>query len=555
MCGIFGFFTNKSFSDREKADLLSKFRQQVKKLRHRGPDWSGSFVDFNGTHSIYIAHERLAINGLGSGSQPIMSNNIVLSVNGEIYNHQELDQHFKQKYDYQTDSDCESIIYSYLESDTIEKSLNQINGVFSFILFDQVRQTVVIARDPIGVNPLYYGYDEFDEIYFSSEMKSLDHLQTVAIVPPGTYMKIQMNEGRFSTGEPVQYYKPLWKETLINDKTEEQNLIVLRESLIKAVKKRLMTEVPFGVLLSGGLDSSLIASISQELVSKGISKDWGDRIHTFSIGLEGSPDLEAAQKVADHLGTIHHNFVFTIQEAKDALEDVIYHLETYDVTTIRASTPMYLLSRRIKAMGIKMVLSGEGSDEILGGYLYFHHAPSSEEFQTECHRLLDRLHYADCLRANKSTMAWGLEVRVPFLDTEFLDVSVPVNPELKMKDGKEKYILRQAFSKKASGHQYLPDELLWRQKEQFSDGVGYSWIDSLIEMTSQSVSDQELQNYNALTHDKISKEAYYYLKIYKRLFPNRIGIIPRWKPRMDWNGITSDDPSGRVVSVHQNKLP
>jgi asparagine synthase (glutamine-hydrolysing) len=315
-----------------------------------------------------------------------------------------------------------------------------------------------------------------------------------------------------------------------------------------------MTEVPFGVLLSGGLDSSLIASIAQKMLNEGKAREWGDKIHTFSVGLEDSPDMKAAAKVAEHLGSIHHGFVFTLQEAEDALEDVIYHLETYDITTIRASTPMFLLSRRIKAMGIKMVLSGEGSDEVFGGYLYFHHAPTTREFQTECGALINRLHYSDCLRANKSTMAWGLEARVPFLDLSFLETSIPVDPQLKIAPRRpgerriEKYILREAFSKEMSGYEYLPEEFLWRQKEQFSDGVGYGWIDHLKKITSERVTDQEIEGTG------MNKEAYYYMEIYKRLFPNRQGIIPRWKPRTDWQGITSDDPSGRAVKVHEKAI-
>jgi asparagine synthase (glutamine-hydrolysing) len=578
MCGIWAYFCKQNINGSEMTKKVTGFRSLVKKIRHRGPDWSGSFQAPE-PNQIYIAHERLAINGVESGSQPIHNTELglVLSVNGEIYNHVVNDAEMKSLgYQYLTKSDCECIMYLYddamksyetaketqptVELDKYMKQfLNKIDGIFAFVIYDYKRNRVVVSRDPIGVNSLYYGFNSNDDIYISSEMKALEGITYVKIFLPGQVLWIDMDDGFNSLVQNwTQYYEPKWK-TLIElpmaePESESETTTLVRNSLVDAVHRQLMTEVPFGVLLSGGLDSSLIASIAQKMVTEGQAREWGDKIHTFSIGLEDSPDMKAAAKVAQHIGSIHHGFVFTLQEAEDALEDVIYHLETYDITTIRASTPMFLLARRIKAMGIKMVLSGEGADEILGGYLYFHHAPTAEEFQKESTALIGRLHYSDCLRANKSTMAWGLEVRVPFLDLSFLETAMPISPELKMAPRNkgerriEKYVLRKAFSPEMSGYEYLPEELLWRQKEQFSDGVGYGWIDHLKKITSERVSDMEVEG------SGMNKEAYYYMQIYKRLFPNRQGIIPRWKPRTDWLGITSDDPSGRAVKVHEKAL-
>jgi len=568
MCGIWAYFRSKNFTVEERKTLLPKYRQMIKKIRHRGPDWSGSYLNPCDTkYGAFVAHERLAINGLSSGAQPIHNpqEGLVLSVNGEIYNHLEFDQVLREKYQYQTDSDCESVMYLYLEAvkehekdcsrpleDYFSDFLNKIRGVFTFILLDSKRNRVLISRDPIGVNSLYYGCSKANELYISSEMKALEECTIVKIFPPGEFLVLELDT--FQLTSFTKYFQPRWITDPSHVISGEKRQIAqqLKQTLIESVKRRLMTEVPFGVFLSGGLDSTLIAAISQKLVSEGNSKEWGDKIHTFSIGLKGSPDLIAAQKAADHIGTHHHSFEFTLQEAEAALEDVIYHLETYDVTTIRASTPMYLLSRRIKAMGIKVVLSGEGSDEILGGYLYFHYAPNSEEFQKECRALLSRLHYSDCLRANKSTMAWGLEVRVPFLDRDFLDFAVPIDPKLKMapRTGStkkiEKWILREAFNEDG----FLPDELLWRQKEQFSDGVGYGWIDHLKEIADARVTEHELSNHHLMHGETLTKEAYYYLKIYDKLFPGRRNILPRWKPKMSWEGITSDDASGRSQKIH-----
>ena len=581
MCGIWAYFRSHNFSEEERQKLFPIFRQMVRKIRHRGPDWSGHLTLENVPYGNFIAHERLAINGLGSGAQPIHNKNlkIVLSVNGEIYNHAEFDETLRKRkqYKYQTDSDCECLMYLYDEAMVkasergepyekyLKEFLNKVRGVFTFVLYDYSRGFVLVSRDPIGVNSLYYGMSNGSELYVSSEMKALEGCGMVKIFPPGQFLILDLTGFRLRPF--VTYYQPDWlnaeSETDDQKKIHQEDIIEtatsLREGLIEAVKRRLMTEVPFGVLLSGGLDSSLIAAIAQRLVKSGVSKEWGNRIHTFSIGLKDSPDLIAAQKVADHIGSRHHSFEFTLKEAEAALEDVIYHLETYDITTIRASTPMYLLSRKIKAMGIKMVLSGEGSDEILGGYLYFHYAPSLSEFQKECVALLSRLHYADCLRANKSTMAWGLEVRVPFLDCDFLDLAVPVDPRMKMRtrieDSRntpnpkriEKFILREAFKE----DDYLPEKLLWRQKEQFSDGVGYGWIDHLKHIADKRVTQTELENHKMMTDETLTKEAYYYLKIYDKLFPNRRNILPRWKPKTDWEGVDTDDASGRSMKVHE----
>ncbi len=579
MCGIWAYFNKNSISSQEMTKKVLGFRSQVKKIRHRGPDWSGSYQAPE-PKQIYIAHERLAINGVESGSQPIHNQELglILSVNGEIYNHVLNDVDLKDMgYKYLTKSDCECIMYLYdsamkeYEDEiqkyeekslaptlAIKKFMKKIDGIFTFILYDYKRGQVVVARDPIGVNSLYYGLNGEGDMYISSEMKALDNVALVKIFRPGQFMWFNVDGEKDSDGigyELIEYYKPDWREYPNRTIIDPDYHHVIRNQLIRSVKSQMMTEVPFGVLLSGGLDSSLISSIAQKALNDGMNREWGDKIHTFSIGLEDSPDMKAAAKVAEHIGSIHHGFVFTLQEAEDALEDVIYHLETYDITTIRASTPMFLLARRIKAMGIKMVLSGEGADEVFGGYLYFHQAPDPKEFQQESIELISRLHYSDCLRANKSTMAWGLEVRVPFLDLKFLDKAVPVDPTLKMAkrhpdDSRriEKHILRNAFSKEESGYEYLPEDLLWRQKEQFSDGVGYGWIDHLKKITSERVSDQEVEG------SGMNKEAYYYMEIYKRLFPDRQGIIPRWKPRTDWLGITSDDPSGRAVKVHEAAL-
>ena len=546
MCGIFAVFGYKPSDTRETLLACSK------KLRHRGPDWNGIYI--NEETKACVCHERLSIVGVNKGAQPIFdcpyNKSYVLSVNGEIYNYQGIkDIVLQDRYDFTTDSDCEVILHLYREFGN--NFLNMLDGVFSFALYDSVENNFLIARDPIGVNPLYYAQDG-NSVCVASELKAIREWSDTAeikIFPPGHFMTRNM--------ELVKYYNPKWTQSMDIPKynleiSDEDMCRKIRETLTKSVEKRLMADVPFGVLLSGGLDSSLTSSIASKLVKEGKNKNWGQQLHSFSIGLEDAPDLKYAKIVADHLGTIHHEFHFTVEEGIDAIRDVIYHLETYDVTTIRASTPMFLLSRKIKAMGIKMVLSGEGADEVYGGYLYFHKAPSDEIFHEECCKRVSNLHYFDCLRANKSTMAWGLEVRVPFLDKEFLNVSMPIRPQQKMRKI-EKYILRKAFDQEMTGGEvYLPEEVLWRQKEQFSDGVGYNWIDSLIESCNQRVTDEELsgagEKYEYNTPQ--SKEAYYFREIFEGYYKNCDKVSEYWIPNTDWEGVKAD-PSGRAQGIHE----
>ncbi|CAG8529172.1 917_t:CDS:2 [Funneliformis mosseae] len=553
MCGIFAVFNypDDVHAFRRRALLLSK------RLRHRGPDWSGCKISGNNI----LCHERLAIVGVDSGAQPLTNEDetIILAVNGEIYNHKTLRKQLRPDTHFKTQSDCEIILHLY--SEIGKDVVNHLDGMFSFVLLDTNRNRFIAARDPIGITSLYQGWSSSspDTVYFSSELKALnEECDKIILFPPGhIYDSL--------TGETTRYYKPSWWDGEVIPKNPI-NYTYLRESLENAVRKRLMSDVPYGVLLSGGLDSSLIASIATREAAKlaatqnGFEDDRGvttwQKLHSFSIGLPGSPDLIAARSVAEFLDTIHHEFTFTLQEGLDAVHDVIHHLETYDVTTIRASTPMYLLSRKIKAMGVKMVLSGEGSDEILGGYLYFHAAPSAADFHKETVSRVKKLHTADCLRANKSTMAWGLEARVPFLDKTFLDVAMSIDPEEKLfKEGRmEKYILRKAFDVSTTGdvRPYLPESVLWRQKEQFSDGVGYSWIDTLKETAEQHVTDEQLANAaNVWAKDTpTSKEAYWYREQFESWFPEEActDSVERWIPRADWG--CPEDPSGRAQAVH-----
>ncbi|PCH38098.1 glutamine-hydrolyzing asparagine synthase [Wolfiporia cocos MD-104 SS10] len=566
----------------------------AKRIRHRGPDWSGCY---SGRQTI-LAHERLAIVGVDTGAQPLVSTDgqIVLAVNGEIYNHIKLRASLKERYSFKTHSDCEVIIPLYKEHD--KDLCNLLDGMFSFVLLDEsvTPPRIIAARDPIGITTLYQGWSSKHPgaTYFASELKALiDECDKIISFPPG---HIYDSRDQSTT----RYYNPSWWD---GDRdgpsapipTARADLTLLRETLEEAVRKRLMSEVPYGVLLSGGLDSSLIAAIAARETEKvaqaqaetrrrqlaeaqsgppspsgmAVSEyatiaSW-PQLHSFSIGLENSPDLLAARKAARYLGTVHHEYVFTVQEGLDAIPDVIYHLETFDVTTVRASTPMYLLSRKIKAMGVKMVLSGEGSDEIFGGYLYFHAAPDSASFHQECVKRVKNLHTADCLRANKSTMAWGLEARVPFLDKKFLEVAMNIDPKEKMfnkgvsqevdDDGcprMEKYILRKAFDCSPDGKPYLPRSILWRQKEQFSDGVGYSWIDGMKDHAAAAVSDEAFarraERWPESTPD--TKEAYWIRDIFDGLFPSETAAktAVRWIPRGDWG--CSSDPSGRSVSIH-----
>ena len=554
MCGIFAIVGKPDSGDYNSR--REKYLECSKTLRHRGPDWNGIYIDND--HKVVVAHERLSIIDVDNGAQPLISRdgNIILSVNGEIYNHQGLkDIVIQGGYNFRTNSDCEVIIPLYQKFWT--PFVNMLDGVFSFFLYDKESRDFFVARDPIGVNPLYYAENDLGEICFASEMKAIrmwDLNCKIKIFPPGHFMA--------KNRQISSYYHPLWEEKKILDLDYEITLNdqcrLVRESLTAAVEKRLMADVPFGVLLSGGLDSSLTTSITNKILKQKKNK-WGDKLHSFSIGLKGAPDLKYAKEVADFLGTFHHELHFTIQEGMDALRDLIYKLETYDVTTIRASTPMYLMSRKIKASGIKMVLSGEGADEILGGYLYFHNAPNEEDFHQECIDRVKNLHYFDCLRANKSTMAWGVEVRVPFLDKKFLETAIPIRPDLKIRErfegcGKvEKYILRKAFDKDMNdeGYQYLPDSVLWRQKEQFGDGVGYNWIDSLIKEAESNIDDYDLEVASKIypINTPTTKEGLYYRRIYEDLFKDCSSVSKYWIPNTDWDGVNSD-PSGRAQNFH-----
>ena len=567
MCGICGFVGNRSSAVLQDESSISEKRKRIlelsKRIRHRGPDWNGIYTDKES--NIIIAHERLSIVGVDHGSQPIVDNDeYILSVNGEIYNYQELYKTvLHNKYIPSTKSDCEVIIHLYKEFGP--DCVKMLDGIFSFILYDKLNKKVMVARDPIGIIPLYYGHTEDNDIMVASEMKCLiDDCKTIDLFPPSHYLLVEVETSLTHILGFVKYFNPKWDNPEYTIYKDQQLLEKsLRNGLTESVEKRMMADVPFGVLLSGGLDSSLIASITNRLLKSNPSV-WGEKLHTFSIGLKGAPDLINARKVADFLDTIHHEFHFTVQQGIDSLEDLIWHLETYDVTTIRASTPMFLMSRLIKSLGIKMVLSGEGADEILGGYLYFHNAPSSKEFHNECVKRVKGLHNFDCLRANKSTMSWGVEARVPFLDKGFMELAIPIDPELKLskknsteKNKIEKYILRNAFSADDNGEPYLPEEILWRQKEQFSDGVGYNWIDGLKEFVESQITDTEFEESvkDSKYKDDLpkNKEELYYRRIFDRLFPKREKIVPRWIPKTDWDGV-GYDPSGRSQKVHNKTL-
>jgi len=549
MCSIFGILDIKS----DIKPLRKQALELSKLLRHRGPDWSGIYTN----EKAILVHERLAIVDVNNGAQPLYNEDKtnVLAVNGEIYNHKELKKQLNVDFEFQTESDCEVILALYKEKGT--QFLDDLNGIFAFALYDETEDAYLIGRDHIGIIPLYTGYDEHGNFYVASEMKALVPVCTqIEEFPPGHFLWSK-------DGKVTQYYQRDWEqfsEVVDNGGDKE----VVKQGLEDAVKRQLMCDVPYGVLLSGGLDSSVISAITQ-LYSKrriedgGKSEAWWPQLHSFSVGLKGSPDLAAAQKVADHLGTIHHSIEFTVQEGIDALRDVIYHIETYDVTTIRASTPMYLMARKIKAMGIKMVLSGEGADELYGGYLYFHKAPNAKEFHEETVRKVSKLHMFDCLRANKSMAAWGIEARVPFLDKKFVDASMRLNPELKMINGDriEKNIIREAFE------DLLPEEIVWRQKEQFSDGVGYSWIDQLKAHVEEAVSDQMLASasFKFPINTPDTKEGYYYRSIFEGHFPgdSAANCVPFGKSvacstveALAWDESFQNnaDPSGRAAGVH-----
>jgi len=550
MCGVVGVFDLKI--------RAGELRQQVLgmsgKLRHRGPDWSGIYC---GEKAI-IAHERLSIVDVQSGRQPLYSRNrkLILGVNGEIYNHREIRERYRDSYDFTTKSDCEVILALYADRGC--DFLDELNGIFAFVLYDEENDCYLAARDHIGIIPFYMGWDMYGNLYFASELKALEGVcKKIETFPPGHYLYSR-------DGVMKKWYNRDWTSY---DKVEENStdIVALREALEKAVHRQLMSDVPYGVLLSGGLDSSVISAIAKKYAARRIETDdqadaWWPQLHSFAIGLEGSPDLAAARKVADHIGTVHHEIHITVQEGLDAVRDVIYYLETYDVTTVRASTPMYLMARVIKSMGVKMVLSGEGADEVFGGYLYFHRAPGPREFHEETVRKLSRLHLYDCLRANKSLAAWGVEGRVPFLDKEFLDVAMRLNPAGKMAgNGRmEKWILRKAFE------DYLPDDIVWRQKEQFSDGVGYNWIDTLKQLTSEKVTDEMMSTarYRFPLNTPMTREEYFYRSIFTEHFPSETAALTvpsvpsvacSTAEALAWDEAfrNQNEPSGRAVrNVH-----
>lgn len=566
MCGIVAIFNVKE----QTPELRTKALGMSKKIRHRGPDWSG--IHCSG--SAILAHERLSIVDPESGGQPLFSpdGKQVLAVNGEIYNHKKIRERYKGRYDFQTGSDCEVILALYREKGV--NFLEDLNGIFAFALYDEEQDAFLIARDHIGVIPLYIGYNADGKVFVASELKALEGEceRYEPFLPGHYYWSKDLGMKR--------WYKRDWMEyDNVKDNTASSDAI--RKSLCAAVKRQMMSDVPYGVLLSGGLDSSVISAITESYAERRIETDsrsraWWPRLHSFAVGLKGAPDLAKARLVADYIGTVHHEINYTIQEGLDALRDVIYFIETYDITTVRASVPMYLLARVIKSMGIKMVLSGEGADEIFGGYLYFHKAPSAEEFHKETVRKLSKLHLYDCLRANKSLSAWGVEGRVPFLDKEFLDVAMRTNPKAKMcsvlpasrsgeadpKASIEKRIVREAFE------DMLPEEVAWRQKEQFSDGVGYSWIDTLKKITSEAVTDEQMAHAEERfpINTPLCKEEYYYRSIFEEHFPSEsaarsvpheASVACSTAVALEWDEAwkNMNDPSGRAVSgVHENAL-
>ena len=559
MCGIVAIFNVKE----QTPELRTKALGMSKKIRHRGPDWSG--IHCSG--SAILAHERLSIVDPESGGQPLFSpdGKQVLAVNGEIYNHQEIRERYKGRYDFQTGSDCEVILALYRDKGI--DFLEDLNGIFAFALYDEEQDAFLIARDHIGVIPLYIGYNADGKVFVASELKALEgECERYEPFLPGHYY--------WSKAPGMKpWYKRDWME-YDNVKDNPASSDAIRKSLCAAVKRQMMSDVPYGVLLSGGLDSSVISAITESYAERRIETDsqsraWWPRLHSFAVGLKGAPDLAKARLVADYIGTVHHEINYTIQEGLDALRDVIYFIETYDITTVRASVPMYLLARVIKSMGIKMVLSGEGADEIFGGYLYFHKAPSAEEFHKETVRKLSKLHQYDCLRANKSLSAWGVEGRVPFLDKEFLDVAMRTNPKAKMcslngsdpKASMEKRIVREAFE------DMLPEEVAWRQKEQFSDGVGYSWIDTLKKITSEAVTDEQMAHAAERfpINTPLCKEEYYYRSIFEEHFssksaarsvPHEASVACSTAVALEWDEAwkNMNDPSGRAVGVHENAL-
>ena len=551
MCGIVSIFNIKE----QTPALRKQALEMSKKIRHRGPDWSGIYCG----KSAILCHERLSIVDPQSGKQPLFTpdHHQVLAVNGEIYNHQELRKRYARRYEFQTGSDCEVILALYRDKGI--HFLEDLNGIFAFALYDEEKDDFLIARDPIGVIPLYIGHDKEGKVYCASELKALEGFCDVyePFLPGHYYLG--------SEGKMVKWYQRDW-ESYDNVKDNAASVKEVHDALEAAVKRQLMSDVPYGVLLSGGLDSSVISAVAKKFAARRVETDstqdaWWPQLHSFAVGLKGAPDLAKAREVADYIGTIHHEINYTIQEGLDAVRDVIYYIETYDVTTVRASTPMYLLARVIKSMGIKMVLSGEGADEVFGGYLYFHKAPNAKAFHEETVRKLSKLYLYDCLRANKSLSAWGVEGRVPFLDKDFLDVAMRLNPEAKMCPGHtiEKKIVREAFA------DMLPESVAWRQKEQFSDGVGYSWIDTLKEVTAAAVSDDEMAHAAERfpINTPMNKEEYYYRSIFEEYFPSEsaarsVPSVPSvacsTAEALAWDESFKNvnDPSGRAVAgVHE----
>ena len=551
MCGIVCAFDLKQSSTEVRPQVL----EMSKRLRHRGPDWSGIYD----SETAILCHERLAIVDPTSGKQPLISpsSNLILAANGEIYNHSELRKPYEASYGFKTKSDCEVILALYEKEG--KSFVNKLNGIFAFAIYDQEKDEYFIARDHMGIIPLYMGWDGNGTFFIASELKALEGVcSKIELFPPGHYL--------YSKDEaPTKWYHPEWN-TYDSVKDNSTSIEELHDALTDAVHRQLMSDVPYGVLLSGGLDSSITSALAKKFAAKRVeSQDtqsaWWPQLHSFSVGLEGSPDLAAAQKVAEHIGTVHHEIKFTIQEGLDAIREVIYHLETYDITTIRASTPMFLMARAIKALGIKMVLSGEGADELFGGYLYFHKAPNAKEFHEETVRKLEKLHQYDCLRANKSLAAWGIEGRVPFLDKEFIEVAMRINPKDKMisNDRMEKWVLRKAFE------DYLPKSVTWRQKEQFSDGVGYSWIDNLKKVVGEKVTDEQMNNahFRFPVQTPQNKEEFYYRSIFESHFPSdaaalSVPSVPSvacsTPVALAWDEAfqNQNDPSGRAVAkVHE----
>ncbi|MDR1667053.1 MAG: asparagine synthase B [Bacteroidales bacterium] len=556
MCGFVGIFE----VTQNMADMRKQALKMAKKIRHRGPDWSGIYCE----GKTILAHERLSIVDVESGGQPQYNEDrtLILAVNGEIYNHQAIRKRHRDSYRFQSNSDCEVILSLYHEKQA--DIFEDLSGIYAFALYDKQNDAYFIGRDHMGIIPLYIGYDDHGQFYVASELKALEGTcSDIREFPAGHYL--YSKEGR----EIKRWYRRDWMD-YDNVKNNDTDISALREGLEAAVHRQLMSDVPYGVLLSGGLDSSVISAVAKRYSQKRIEDGtdaWWPRLHSFAVGLKGSPDLVSAREVADHIGTVHHEIHFTIEEGLDAISDVIYHIETYDVTTVRASTPMYLLARFIKSMGVKMVLSGEGADELFGGYLYFHKAPDPKSFHEETVRKLDRLHLYDCLRANKSLAAWGVEGRVPFLDFEFMDVAMRLNPKDKMcGNGKiEKHVVRKAFE------DYLPAKIVWRQKEQFSDGVGYSWIDTLKKVADTKISASQMERAAERfpVHPPMSKEEYWYRSIFEEHFPSAAAartvpsvpsIACSTAAALEWDATFKNnaDPSGRsIISVHidTQKLP